>query len=80
MADLATLQTRLTEAEGALHDLVMGRKAVQVSFPDNSAVTFSEFDMPQLREYIGDLRRQIAALSGTASQVFTIQSRRGLQQ
>jgi hypothetical protein len=78
MADLATLQTRLTEAEGAVHDLVMGRKAVQVSFPDNSALTFTTFELPQLREYVDDLRRQIAVASGTASQIFTITSKRGL--
>ena len=78
MADLATLQTRLSEAEEALHKLATGNHRVEVSFGDRKVV-YGATDTAQLRGYIGDLRQQIAAMSGS-SQVFTITSRRGLQQ
>lgn len=64
MADLSTLQTRLSEAETALHDLTIGRREVSVSWSDGQQVSYSKADIPELRRYIQDLKAQIAALTG----------------
>lgn len=62
MADRATLQARLDEAEEALHQLTVGRrtKAFTHAAGDVSRnIAWTEATAPQLREYIADLRRQI---------------------
>lgn len=64
MADLATLQTRLSEAEAALHKLSIGALRASVSY-DGQTVTFTKAEMGELRAYIADLRSQIAALTAT---------------
>lgn len=65
MADLSTLQSRLTEAETALHKLNTGRLSVTFQHGDMQ-VTYNKADAPQLREYIADLRVQIAAAGGAS--------------
>lgn len=71
MTDLATLQTRLTEAETALHQLHMGSKIeeVQTSFGDGArAVTrFTPASARQLEAYVSRLRHKIARLGGGGS-------------
>ena len=58
MADTATLQARLAEAEAALHRLRMGTQAVRVS--DGEVTTeFTPAKIPALQSYIADLRRQL---------------------
>lgn len=67
MPDAVTLQARLAEAEAALHALATGRREVKVEFSmgDSSrAVTYTPADLPQLRAYIADLRRQLGQPSG----------------
>lgn len=77
MAELATLQSRLTEAEAALHSLMVGQRSVTVQAGDKS-VTYTQATMADLRTYIGFLRGEIAAASSSASRVFTVQTSRGL--
>lgn len=63
MADQATLQARLDEAEEALHQLTIGRrsKAFTHSAGDVSRqLQWTDATVPQLREYIADLRRQLS--------------------
>jgi hypothetical protein len=64
MADLTTLQTRLTEAEAALHDLLTGRREVSVSWASGQQVSYSKSDLPELRRYIQQLKAEIAELTG----------------
>lgn len=65
MADLATLKTRLSEAESALHELELGRLEVSASF-DDKAVTFTRAEIPKLESYIRNLEMQIARAEGTS--------------
>lgn len=64
MADLATLQTRLAEAEDALHKLMTGGKTVAIRSSNGSMVTYGEADAAALRGYIADLRGQIGSAQG----------------
>lgn len=66
MSDLATLQTRLTEAESAYHRLMTGSLEESISFNGRS-VGYKPSDAPKLQSYISDLKSQIAALTGTTS-------------
>jgi len=61
MADLATLKLRLTEAESALHRLSIGKSVVSISDGERK-LTYTAATIGQLRAYIDDLKRQIAAL------------------
>lgn len=73
MADLATLQTWLMEAELALHKLNTGTLEVKVEF--NGILTmYNPANADKLRQYIADLKSQISALGGTV----TGEKRRGL--
>lgn len=64
MADLATLQTWLTEAELALHKLSTGTREIDVRFGDIRTI-YNQGDINKLRQYIADLKSQIGALGGT---------------
>lgn len=66
MTDLATLQTRLTEAEEAHHLLMMGAKEVSVSIGNYGSTTYAQASAEKLEQYIEKLKSQIARLSGTA--------------
>lgn len=63
---LATLQTRLTEAQDALHALLTGTLTVSLGAGDKR-LAFNQADIPALRTYIADLMRAIAIASGAAS-------------
>lgn len=66
MADLATLKTRLTEAEDALHTMSLpGSAVVEVRRDDGTSVQFQPVERPRLEAYIAALRRQIARAEGT---------------
>lgn len=66
MADLATLQTRLTSAETAYHALMTGSLEEEVEHGDMKVkYTRSVTALQQLTSYITDLKAQIAALGGT---------------
>lgn len=62
MADLATLEQRLSEAEDALHKLRIGQSVVSVDVPGGQSVRYSEAS--KLEAYIADLNTQIAKKKG----------------
>lgn len=67
MADQATLQTRLTEAEDALHQLTIGRRSkafTHAAGDVNRRIEWTETNVAQLRAYIADLRRQLGETTG----------------
>jgi hypothetical protein len=65
MADLATLQARLAEAETAKHELLTGKR-VQVVARDGRRIEYtnSSYSLAQLDTYISELQTQIATLTG----------------
>ncbi|RJX35657.1 MAG: hypothetical protein C4525_03110 [Desulfarculus sp.] len=64
MADLATLKSRLAEAEEALHLLMLGQQEVSVGYGDKQ-VAYSRADLPRLEAYVRNLEDQIARREGT---------------
>lgn len=66
MADLATLQTRLTEAESAYHKLMTGSQAEMVSH-SGTMTKYTAATMADLSAYIEQLKAQVAAAGGTIS-------------
>jgi len=64
MADLATLKTRLDEAETALHALATGQQSVSVRYPDGKQVDFTAARQRELERYIANLRVQITRAEG----------------
>lgn len=64
MADTATIQTRITEVETAIHDLMIGNRTVSVSDGQGGQAQFAEVDLPRLREYLAWLQQQLAANAG----------------
>ena len=64
MTDLATLQTRLAEAESAYHQLMLGAKEVSVTIGGYGATTFAQADSVKLEQYIAKLNSQISRLTG----------------
>lgn len=63
-ADLATLNQRLTEAEAALHKLLIGQSVATLRDQNGEMVTYQQASISKLRAYISDLQRQIDALNG----------------
>lgn len=66
MADLATLQTRLGEAEEAHHQLMTGAKEVTVSIGNYGSTTYQQASIEKLEQYIQRLQAQITRLTGGA--------------
>ena len=66
MADLATLQTRLSEAETAYHALMTGAKKASVGLGDMQ-VTYARADAGRLASYIAQLKTEIAVAGGSVS-------------
>jgi hypothetical protein len=64
MADLATLQARLTEAESAYHSLMTGTSTVELEHGD-MRTKYTAATAGALSAYIADLRAQIVANGGT---------------
>lgn len=65
--DLAQLQTWLTEAKQALHDLNTGCKPIVVVDQNGERVEYQRSSILHLRNYIKDLERQIADCTGDSS-------------
>ena len=63
MADLATLQQMLAEAEVALHQLNTGRATTSVSY-EGKSVSYQQADLAKLSVYVNQLREQISTLEG----------------
>jgi len=69
---LATLNTWLTEAQLALHDLSVGKKVVKIGTADKQ-LTFTQADIRQLRSYVGRLQTEIAVRGGqSAAQPYAV--------
>ena len=66
MADVATLKTRLEEAEAARHALATGQRVVDV-WRDGRRVRYQESNKADLASYIDDLIAEIAALEAPAT-------------
>ena len=68
MADLAVLQSRLAEAETALHNLQIGKRVVEV-WRDGRRITFTSASdsVASLESYITELKAQIATETGAKS-------------
>jgi hypothetical protein len=67
MADLATLQARLADAELAEHKLITGSQRVSVGFGAGKTVTYTQATLADLRAYITRLKEEIAALTGAST-------------
>lgn len=63
MAELTILQIRLEEAETAYHRLQIGALEASVGSGDMQ-VSFTRAEAAKLRDYIADLKRQIARAQG----------------
>lgn len=59
MPTISELQTRLSEAETALHRLLTGTQVVQVRDASGRQVSYSASNLKDLRAYIADLKRQL---------------------
>lgn len=69
MSDLVTLQTRLSQAEEALHRLHMGEREVKIATTgaaSGKSVEFAQTEAAKLERYIATLRGEIDRLSGRA--------------
>lgn len=66
MADLATLQTRLTDAEAARHALATGQRVVEV-MRDGRRVRYQESNRGDLGLYIDELAAAIAGLTAPST-------------
>ena len=64
MTDLATLKTRLAEAEDAYHLLQMGGKTQEMML-NGRKVVYTPANADKLKAYIGQLKQQIAQLQGS---------------
>lgn len=64
MSDLKTLRERLSQAEGALHRLMIGELEVTVSVGGYGATTFTQTDTDKLNIYISKLKLEIAKKQG----------------
>jgi hypothetical protein len=63
MADQATLEAWLEEAEAALHAVLIGKRAVRLQHGDTST-QFNETNVSDLRAYIAELRAQLSLTTG----------------
>lgn len=63
---MATTAQRLVEAETAYHALQTGQAAVEVRDSDGSLVRYSAANTSRLRQYIADLKAEIAGTTATA--------------
>lgn len=63
MADQATLQQRLDEAEQAYHELATGVRVVTVSSTSGKSMTFNQSKLGELGAYIASLKRQLGISS-----------------
>lgn len=64
MANLATLQTRLAEAEEAHHQLLTGAQTVSVSIGGYGATTYAQANIEKLEQYIERLKSEIGRING----------------
>lgn len=70
MASLTTLQNWVTEAEQALHRLATGSAVTVVVDQNGERVEYGRATMGQLRQYIADLKGQIAAIGSSGAKAY----------
>lgn len=63
MADTATLQARLTAAEEAYHELMVGASARVFVDQNGERIEYAPANAGRLAAYIQDLKRQLGLLS-----------------
>lgn len=56
--EIAKLTARLTEAESALHKVMIGGGTASIAY-DGESVTYTQTDEGKLRRYIAELRAQL---------------------
>lgn len=61
---LATLNTWLTEAQTALHEVIVGQRTVSLALGDKR-IAFGPADVRALRAHISQIQTAIAILSGS---------------
>lgn len=66
MSDLATLQSRLAEAESAYHRLLTGSLEESIGLGDMQ-VRYTRADVDKLAGYVSALRAEVADLGGTGT-------------
>ncbi len=73
MADIATIEVRLVEAEEARHKLMLGTRSAEVSYSDGSRVRFTEATLAQLEAYIKTLQQELAQARGFSRRPITFE-------
>lgn len=68
MATSEELQARLTEAEGALHNLLMGMSEIEISY-EGRTVKYTPTSIPNLRSYIASLQKQLGKSTGRSGAI-----------
>ncbi len=63
--DIETLQTRLSEAEEAYHQLMIGAREVSVNVGNFGSVTYNQTSRSALEAYIADLKSKLAEAKGS---------------
>jgi hypothetical protein len=66
MADteqITELRTQIKEAKAALHRLVCGDQAEEVSFGENRRTKWTPARIPDLKRHISDLENELAVLT-----------------
>lgn len=67
MATTLQLQTWLSEAETARHNLLTGSMVEEASSPDGTRVRYMQSDLTKLGAYIASLQAQLEAAAGRAA-------------
>ena len=62
---MATINDRLTEAEGAYHRLLMGTSVVEIKDQNGEMVRYTPANRGALATYIADLKQQLGQGSYT---------------
>lgn len=73
MADLATIQARLAEAEAALHRINTGSMVEEITSPSGDKIRYTAASAKNLEAYVTSLAAQAATLQPSS----TTRSRRG---
>jgi hypothetical protein len=71
MATTSDLQTRITDAEAALHLLAMGQQVVAIKSPNGVDVQYQGGDMDKLQRYIAWLKSQLQSAQSGVSDIST---------
>lgn len=66
MATCSQLQTWLTAAETAMHQVAIGSK-VEVTQYGTKSITYTRANLGELKRYVAELRDQVAACTGDST-------------